>query len=116
MFTAYVILAVLVSVMLIASATGKLTGHPRVVDSLAELGVPRAWHPWLAAAECAGALGLLVGIAIAPLAIAAAIGLILYFAGAVTAHLRAHDTQGLAAPLVLLALAAVVLWLRLSSL
>lgn len=40
-----------------------------------------------------GAVGLLVGTAIAPVGLAAGIGLVLYFVCAIGAHLRARDTQ-----------------------
>jgi hypothetical protein len=41
----------------------------------------------------AGAVGLLVGFAVPALGTAAAIGLVLYFVCAVTAHLRVRDQQ-----------------------
>jgi len=71
------------------------------------------WAFWMLLAEGA-AVGLLVGIAFAPLGIVAAIGVILYFAGAVTFHLRAGD-MAIAPPLVLLAIAVAALWLRFAS-
>ncbi len=65
--------------------------------------------PVLAALEIAGALGLLVGLAWAPLGIAAAIGVVLYFVGAVIAHLRVKDKGfGPAAGLMVFAIVALV--------
>ncbi len=58
------------------------------------------WLPLLAVAELAGAVGLLVGLKVAPLGIAAGVGLALYFVGAVAAHVRAED-KNVAPPLVL---------------
>jgi MFS superfamily sulfate permease-like transporter len=40
-----------------------------------------------------GAVGLLLGFAVPVLGVAAAIGLVVYFVGAVSAHLRARDTD-----------------------
>ncbi|MFI6066556.1 DoxX family protein [Micromonospora sp. NPDC051227] len=47
---------------------------------------------------------------------AAAIGLVLYFAGAVITHVRVRDTPGLPMPALLLILAAITLTLALASL
>ncbi len=53
-------------------------------------GVPRSWLPKLAALRAAGALGLIVGLAVPAVGTAAAVGVVLYFAGAVITHLRAR--------------------------
>jgi len=108
---AYVVVAVVLALGLVASARGKLVGDPRIVTALTGVGVPRGWFPWLATAEIAGGLGLLAGIAYRPLGIAAAIGVVLYFAGAVITHVRAGDTKGLAAPGVILVVSAAALTL-----
>jgi hypothetical protein len=55
-----------------------------------------------------GAVGLLAGLAVPALGTAAAIGLVLYFTCAVTAHLRVHDRHiGAAVFFLLLAAAAL---------
>ena len=64
------------------------------------------WFLGLPACEFAGAAGLLLGLAWAPLGIAAAVGLILYFIGAIVAHLRVGDIKGVGTPAVPLLLAA----------
>ncbi|MGW1882858.1 DoxX family protein [Streptomyces sp. NPDC001970] len=57
---------------------------------MSEYGVPHAWiHP-LGAAKAAGALGLLAGLASPAVGVAAATGLVLYFAGAVITVARAR--------------------------
>ena len=55
--------------------------------------VSRAWMVPLGALLAAGAVGLLTGFAVPALGTAAAIGLVLYFICAVTAHLRVGDRQ-----------------------
>ena len=55
-----------------------------------------------------GAVGLLAGIAVPGLGTAAAIGLVLYFICAITAHVRAGD-RGLAGAVFFLLLAAAAL-------
>ncbi|MER6186169.1 DoxX family protein [Streptomyces sp. NPDC001652] len=61
--------------------------------------------------KIAGALGLLVGIVYRPLGIAAAIGVVLYFLGAVITYLRGGGKKGSATPgaIMLLAVAPLVL-------
>ena len=98
MFIAYAVAAALLTVALAASGRAKLVGDERVVAGLSRVGVPRAWFPWLAGCEFAGALGLLAGLVYRPLGIAAATGVVLYFIGAVIAHIRASDVKGLTAP------------------
>ena len=116
MFVAYAVVAILLSLALVASGGAKLTKQPKVVESIhSALGVPMSWFPALAAAEIAGAIGLVLGLWIPALGIAGAIGVVLYFAGAVGAHVRAHD-RGFVAALILGLLAVAALALRLSSL
>jgi hypothetical protein len=56
------------------------------------VGVPRSWLPMLGTLKVAGALGLLLGILGVPyIGVAAAVGLVLFFLGAVGAHLRARE-------------------------
>lgn len=94
MSIAYDVVGVLLALALLASAATKLRRVPQVVDGLTSLGVPLGLFPFLAACEIAGAGGLLIGLWYPPLGIAAAIGLVLYFAGAVSAHLRRSDFKG----------------------
>jgi hypothetical protein len=116
MFVAYAAVAIVLSLALAASGGAKLTKNPRVVEGISEtVGVPLSWFPALALAEVAGAIGLIVGLWVPALGIAAGIGVVLYFAGAVVAHVRAHDPQ-LAAPVILGLLAAAAITMRMLSL
>ncbi len=112
MFIAYVVVGVVLAAILTFSARAKLTKDEKVTKTITDLGVPLGWFPFLAACELAGAVGLIVGIWIAPLGIAATIGIIVYFAGAVAAHLRARDTKGAPVPLVILVIAVAADVLR----
>jgi hypothetical protein len=57
----------------------------------------------------AGAAGLLVGFGVPVVGMAAAVGLVLYFVGALSAHLRAHDRGiGGAVTFLVLAVAALI--------
>ena len=63
------------------------------------VGVPERHFTTLAVLELAGTAGILLGLWLEPLGIAAAIGLTLYFTGALIAHLRVGDTKHLTMPL-----------------
>ncbi|MEV8453136.1 DoxX family protein [Streptomyces sp. NPDC052095] len=105
MFIGYVVVAVLLALASAGSAFLTFTRNPQVVGSMAKVGVPDSWLPRLATAKAAGALGLLAGLVVAPLGMAAAVGLVLYFSGGVIAHLRVKDHA--VAPVVVLTLLAV---------
>ena len=70
------------------------------------------YFPLLEACEFAGALGLVVGIWWPLIGIAAGIGLVLYFVGAVVSHLRVGDVKGIGSAIFMLMLAAGALALR----
>lgn len=113
MFLAYIILAILRAAQIVFSSVGKFRRTPRVVKTIVEgAKVPVQWLPWLAACEIAGAIGILIGIAWTPLGIAAASGLVLYFVGALVAHVRAGDFKGMLTPVIPLLFSVVVLVTR----
>nr|WSX54699.1 DoxX family protein [Streptomyces sp. NBC_00974] len=100
----------LLALVLTASATFTLRRNPAVTSNVRKVGVPEPWLPRLAALKAAGAIGLVAGRWLTPLGIAAAVGVTLYFVGAVVAHLRAKDYElAPAAVLTLVAAAAVAL-------
>ena len=77
---------------------------------MARVGVSESWITILGILKAAGAVGLLIGIGVPLVGIAAASGLTLFFVGAIVTHLRAHDHSfGLAVVFLLLALAALAL-------
>ncbi|MGW9447933.1 DoxX family protein [Streptomyces sp. NPDC055632] len=80
-----------------------------VVEPLAAYGVPRSWWNRLGAVKVAGAVGLLVGYAVPVVGVLAAIGIVLYFAGAVITVLRARAYGHVPFPLVYMAPAVAVL-------
>ena len=113
MFIALVIATALLAVVAVNSAVAKLRKNEQVVAVIhGTVGVPLRYLPVLAALEIAGAIGIIAGLWIEPLGIAAAAGLVAYFIGAVLSHLRVRDSKGLTMPLVPLALSVAVLVLR----
>jgi hypothetical protein len=110
MFTAYVVVTILTSAANLFSATLDFVRFQQILINMAKVGVSDSWITTLGVLKATGALGLLVGIAIPLIGIAAASGLVLFFIGAIVTHLRAHDYSfGLAVVFLLLAIAALVL-------
>lgn len=111
MFIATVIVSVLLAVAVIGSGSATLAKVPAVVTNITAVGFPadKAWM--LGTLKILGGIGLIVGLWVAPIGIAAATGIALYFVGAIIFHLRAKE-HTLAPPAVLLVLAVVALVLR----
>src|SRR5213080_842280 len=108
MFTAYLVVTVLAAAANIFSATLDFIRFKQVLINMAKAGVSESWITILGVLKAAGALGLLIGISVPVIGIAAASGLVLFFVGAIVTHLRAHDHSfGLAVVFLLLALAAL---------
>ena len=113
MDTAYLVVTILVAAMVVFSGVGKIRRDPHQVRVVHDLvGVPMQYFPILAACEFAGALGQVVGIWAPALGVAAGIGLVVYFAGAVVGHLQVGDVKGLGPAAFMLTLAGAALILR----
>ncbi|SEM30095.1 DoxX family protein [Nonomuraea pusilla] len=103
MFTAHVVITVVAAVWVGFSGFSLLRRADFVAKPLIEYGVPQSWWLWLGAAKAAGAIGLLAGLAVPAIGVAAGIGLVLYFAGAVVTVLRARSYRTVVFPLLYLA-------------
>src|SRR5205823_13018164 len=96
MDTAYLLVTILFAAMAAFSAVAKIRRDAKVVHVIQEVvGVPLRFFPLLAACELAGALGLVLGIWSPWVGVAAGIGLVIYFVGAVASHLRVGDVKGM---------------------
>lgn len=93
MFTAYVVVAALTGITNTFSATVDFLRYEPLLARMANAGVPHAWLPLLGALKLAGAFGVLVGIAVPPIGVAATVGLILFFLGAIITLVRARDRR-----------------------
>jgi uncharacterized membrane protein len=91
MFATYLTVTLLASAVNGVAAVANLIGHEYPKTQADKLGVPRSWTLPLGTLLAAGAVGLLVGLAVPALGTLAAAGLVLYFLGAFGAHLRARD-------------------------
>ncbi len=116
MFIATIVVTVLMAALAALSGVLKFNPESTAVKGITALDVPGSWMPRLGAAEIAGALGVLIGLAVAPLGVAAAAGLVVYFACAIGAHVRANDTAGIKNPALPLVVAIATLVLRIAAL
>lgn len=98
------------------AAAGDFLHTDRTVAQAQRVGVSARWLAPLGIAKAAGAAGLLAGVFIPAIGLAAATGLILYFVCAVGAHVRVHWFSAIAFPAIYLALATGALVLRVATL
>jgi hypothetical protein len=116
MAVAPIVISSLLAVLISYSAVLKLTHRPTVMEDYRRAGVPEPWLNWLAALLLTAAVGLAVGNWWPLAGVAAAAGLVAYFALAVGFHIRAKDTKNAATPAVLMLLAVAALGLGLTAL
>ncbi|MFI1031487.1 DoxX family protein [Streptomyces sp. NPDC020951] len=112
MFAAYVTVTLIGAVFNGAAAVTYLIGHEYPKTQADMKGIPRKWVPVLGALLAAGTVGLLAGLAVPLLGTLAASGLVLYFIGAIIAHLRV-GSRNIVGGIVFLATAASALTLGL---
>ncbi len=91
MHTASLVLSVLLALGMLVSGVQKLRRAPRIRAFAEVLDLTPAQLTTLAILQIAATVGLVSGIWFAPFAIAAAIGSVLYFVGAIIVHVRAGD-------------------------
>ena len=108
MHVTYLVITVLAALANGYAASLNFAGADSVKVVADRVRVSRGWMVPLGTLLAAGAVGLLTGLVVPALGRAAAIGLVLYFLCAVTAHLRVGDRQvGGAVSFLLLAAAAL---------
>ncbi len=115
MLSAYVAVGLLTAAANGTAATLDFLRPAWLIENMTRVGVPRRALFPLAVLKIAGALGLLIGIGVPRLGVAAAVGLVLFFLGAIAAHIRARDYASIPFPGVFLLLAIASLVLRIVS-
>ena len=116
MFAAYVTVTIVTILASASVAAADLAHAGFVVANMDEVRVPRSWLPWLALLKGAAAAGLLLGLlGVRPLGTAAAIGLVLFFLGALATHVRARVFHNIAVPGAFFALAVASTSLALAA-
>lgn len=115
MHTAYVIVTVLAAAWVGFSALSLLRRAEFVVGPLVEYGVPESWWTPLGLVKGAGALGLIAGLWVPVIGLAAAIGIVAYFLGAIVTIVRARAYGHVPFPLLYLIPVAVAATLGLAA-
>jgi hypothetical protein len=115
MSLAAAIVSLLLASALTYSALRKLSHQPEVVQTYVRVGVPEERLNYLAMLLLAGAAGLVAGLFWAPIGIAAAAALVVYFLLAVGAHIGARDMEHVSTPIAIELVSAAALALRLAA-
>lgn len=109
MYIAYVVVTVVVALANGYAAALNFAGAGSVKVAADKVRVPRKWMIPFGTLLACGAAGLLTGFAVPALGTAAAIGLVVYFICAVSAHIRVRDFKvGAAVSFLVMATAALV--------
>ncbi|MDX6253150.1 MAG: hypothetical protein QOF10_6510 [Kribbellaceae bacterium] len=105
-------LAALIAVAFAVLGASKIRAVPSMQTRAAQVGFSVGAYKRIGVLEVAGAAGVLLGLAIPPLGVLAAAGLLLLMVGALGAHLRQHDGVAEMTPaLVVTVLLVAYLWL-----
>jgi hypothetical protein len=109
MHIAYLGITILVALANSYAASLNFAGAESVKVVAGHVQVSQKWMIPFGILLASGAVGLLVGFAVPALGIAAAIGLVLYFICALSAHIRVRDSQiAGAVSFLMLAVAALI--------
>lgn len=110
MFAAFAAVTVVTIVANLFAAVVDFVRPAFLLKNGAEAGIPDSWLPMLGFLKLAGAIGLLLGLlGVRWIGVAAAVGLVLFFVGAVGVLVRARVYRQLRypAPYLLLAVASL---------
>jgi uncharacterized membrane protein YphA (DoxX/SURF4 family) len=109
----FITISVLLAVVCLLPAAGKLTGQPKMRKSAEHFGIPWPRYRLIGIAELAAAAGILIGLWWHPLGVAAAAGMAVLLLGALITHRRAADSGKEMAP-ALLGLAITIAYLAIA--
>jgi uncharacterized membrane protein YphA (DoxX/SURF4 family) len=94
----FVAMSILLALLCLLPAAAKLTGQPRMRQSAQHFGIAWEQYRLIGVAELAATVGVLAGLRLRPLGIAAAVGMIVLLIGALITHSRAGDAAKEQAP------------------
>ena len=103
----FIALSILLAVACFFPATAKLAGHPKMRESAGHFGIPWARYRLIGILELAATAGVVIGVWLRPLGIAAAAGMVLLLTGALITHRRAKDGPKDMAPAVITLVIAI---------
>lgn len=114
-YYAYLVVTSLAAAANVYAAANEFTCPDWLLANMQKLGVHKRSLPALGVLKALGAVGLMAGIWIPAIGVAAAAGLILYFVGAMVTVMRARWYAHLPYPLIWFSLAVGSLVLRVLS-
>jgi uncharacterized membrane protein YphA (DoxX/SURF4 family) len=94
----FVVVSVLLALLCLLPAVAKVSGQPRMRQSAQHFGIAWERYRLIGVAELAAAVGVLAGLRVRPLGVAAAVGMVLLLIGALITHSRAGDAAKEQAP------------------
>ena len=94
----FLALSLLLALACLGPAAAKLAGAPAIRESAAHFGIPWNWYRLIGVPELAAAIGVLAGLQVHALGVAAACGMAILLAGALAAHRKAGDSIAAMAP------------------
>jgi DoxX-like family len=112
MWIAYLVVSIITAIANIYAAANDFIRPEWLLANMTKLGVHESWLRKLGFLKAAGALGVLVGFRMPLIGGVAAVGLVLFFVGAIITHLRSRDYNSLAMPIGFLLLAIATLTLE----
>jgi uncharacterized membrane protein YphA (DoxX/SURF4 family) len=107
-FVVTVILTIVLCVAYLASGAMKIAGLPMARDAAEHFGIPWNGYRGIGVLEWAAVAGLLIGLGVPALGVAAAVGIVLLMIGAIIFHRRAGDPPKVWAPVPVLAILAIL--------
>jgi DoxX-like protein len=115
MFIATIVLSALLALTFLGAGVPKVIGAKQSLQMRDQVRVGADLWRVIGALEIAAALGLVAGLAVPVLGIAAAIGLALLLIGGIAAHVRVDDLRGAAPAAILLVVAVATAVVRFRS-
>jgi hypothetical protein len=104
-------LGIVLAVVFALLGIAKLASVPAMRGAAAHLGYTTDQYRAIGALETAGALGIVIGLKMAGIGVAAAMGLVLLMLGAAWAYMKNHDAVArVVVPIALAAIAAAYLF------
>ena len=94
----FLTLSLLLALACLGPAGAKLAGAPAVRESAAHFGIPWNRYRLISVPEVAAAIGVLAGLQVHALGVAAACGMAILLTAALLAHRRARDSIATMAP------------------
>jgi hypothetical protein len=90
MYIASLVVTIILIAALSFSVWADFVRYDKVLVAMDRAGVKQSWLPLLGVLKAAAALGLVAGLAVPPIGIAAGAGVVVFFVGAILTHVRAR--------------------------